>query len=113
MLREVTVPERVVTETMATEHRYWNTQISVAAIWVWCSRFRSVVGTLESMLLRQCSRDPSTGGGVLVHMDPKSGKEEAPVKDTAGNPLAPAADQTPPAVEKGRFTGFFFGDDLQ
>ena len=63
MLREVTVPKRVVTETLATKHCYWNTWIPVAAIWVWCSRFRSVVGTRASPCTSSNEHlDPLTGG---------------------------------------------------
>jgi hypothetical protein len=46
MLLVVIVPKRGVSENIATKQRYWNTLDAVAVCSWWCSRFRSVIGTV-------------------------------------------------------------------
>ena len=71
MLLAVIVPKRGVSETIATKHCYWNAWIPVAAIWVWFSHFRSVVGTPESFaLVLDASPWVVTKTGVLLMEGP-------------------------------------------
>ena len=65
MLLAVIVPKRAVSVTIATKHRYWNTLNAVMAIGSWCSRFRSVNGTvIRDAFPHELLNPPSRGGAM-------------------------------------------------